>query len=100
NQVSHVGLWALFGSAAMLTAAAKQGGYPRRRGVERGTGPSGPVRKSFSEVALGAELEQDRVLILELIERGRLRSGRREHRRARHLLVEMEPLHFAGERQV
>ena len=55
---------------------------------------------SLSEVALDADLEQDRVLILELVERVRLRSGRREHRAARHLLVEMEPLHFGRERQV
>ena len=53
-----------------------------------------------SEVTLGANLQQERVLILELVERGRLRSGRRECRAARHLLVEMEPLHFARERQV
>lgn len=47
-----------------------------------------------------ADLEQDGVLILELVERVRLRRGRREHRGTRHLLVEVEPLDFARERQV
>src|SRR5215207_4699055 len=62
--------------------------------------PPGVLRCSGSEVALGSELNQDRVLILELVERGRLRSARCEHRRAGHLLVEVEPLDFARERQV
>src|SRR5215212_8158493 len=62
--------------------------------------PPGVRRCSGSEITLGAELKQDRVLVLELIERRRLRSARCEHRRTRHLLVEMEPLDFARERQV
>src|SRR6476619_6493702 len=47
-----------------------------------------------SEIALGTNLQQNRILILELVERVRHRSRRRENRTARHLLIEVEPLHF------
>jgi hypothetical protein len=49
---------------------------------------------------LGANLQRDRVLILEFVERCRLRRGRRKGRAARHILIEVEPLDFARERQV
>ena len=58
------------------------------------------ICRQHLEVALYANLQQKRILILELVERGRLRSGRSEHRAARHLLVEVEPLDFGRERQV
>ena len=55
---------------------------------------------SGSEVALSANVQVDRALVLELVKRGRLRSSGGEHRAARHLLVEVEPHHFGRERQV
>src|SRR5207244_601965 len=68
------------------------------------------VRRSGSEVALNADVERDGVLVLELVDGGRLRSTgadtrnntTRTHTRggARILLVEVEPLDFRRERQV
>src|SRR5205085_6561868 len=67
------------------------------------------VRRSGSEVALNADVERDGVLVLELVDRARLRSARTTgNRRSRsgqaravaHPLVEVEPLDFRRERQV
>src|SRR3954453_8314776 len=57
-------------------------------------------RELRSEVTLGAQLQQERVLILELVDGRGLRRGRAEGRYACELLVEVEPLPFSRERQV
>ena len=49
-----------------------------------------------SEVALDAHPADDRVLVLERVHRRRLRSGRREYRAARHLLVQMQPVDLSA----
>jgi hypothetical protein len=59
-----------------------------------------PHRWRRSEVTLGTELQQKRILVLELIESCRLGGCRCKHRTARHLLVEVEPLDFGRERQI
>src|SRR6185295_10263410 len=58
------------------------------------------VRRSGSEVALSANVQEDGALVLELIQSRRLRSGSSEVRAARHLLVEEERADFSRERQV
>src|ERR1700751_4422353 len=62
------------------------------------------VRRPPSEVALNADVQIDRVLVLELVSRDRLRSRRRDARdgtgNTRELLVEVEPADFSRERQV
>ena len=58
------------------------------------------ARFSASEVALDAHLADDRVLVLKLVQRRRLRSGWREHRAARHLLIQMKPVDLGRERQI
>jgi hypothetical protein len=47
--------------------------------------------KTPSEVTLGAKLQVDRVLVLELVPRGRLRRRRTENRRALEFLIEVDP---------
>ena len=72
---------------------------PPRRGVERGPGANGPFRKSLSEVALGADLKQDGVLILD--DRARTASDRSVRTpKSRHLLVEVAHWTSPEERQV
>ena len=47
--------------------------------------------KKASEVTLGAKLQVDRVLVLELVPRGRLGRRRTENRRALEFLIEVDP---------
>jgi hypothetical protein len=47
--------------------------------------------KTPSEVTLGAKLQVDRVLIAELVARGRLGGCRTENRRALEFLIEVDP---------
>ena len=58
------------------------------------------VGRLGSEVALNADVQADSVLVLVLVDRGRLRSSRGQKGRADELLVKMEPHHFRRERQV
>src|SRR5438874_642749 len=58
------------------------------------------VRRSASEVTLGANLQRNRILVLELIDRGGLWSGGPQHRGTGELLVEVEPHDFSRERQI
>src|SRR5579871_887082 len=57
------------------------------RGISPPDGQPQPCTTGRSEVALDAHLAGHRVLVLELVQRRRLRSGRREHRAAGHMLV-------------
>jgi len=56
--------------------------------------------KFRSEVALNADVQGDRILVLEVVARGRLGSRRRQDSRTRELLVEVEVQDFRRERQV
>src|SRR6476469_5016707 len=58
------------------------------------------VRRSGSEVALNADVQSHRVLVLELVGGGRLRSRRRQNRSTSKVLVEVEEHYFGRERQV
>jgi hypothetical protein len=58
------------------------------------------VRRWRSEVTLSANVERDRVLVLELVDRARLRSRRCQNRCASEVLVEAGVHHFGRERQV
>ena len=58
------------------------------------------VRRLRSEVTLRANVERDRVLVLELVDRGRLRSRGRQSRGASEVLVEASVHDFGRERQV
>src|SRR6266702_7193719 len=58
------------------------------------------VRRSGSEVTLSANVEGHGVLVLEHINRRRLRSSRGRERRTGELLVEGGPHDFGRERQV
>jgi hypothetical protein len=50
-----------------------------------------PSLAARSEVTLGAKLQVDRVLVLELVPRGRLGRRRTENRRALEFLIEVDP---------
>src|SRR5258705_7718759 len=58
------------------------------------------VRRSGSEVALNADVQSHGVLVLDLVDRCRLRSRRRNERSTTKILVEVEPHYFGRERQV
>src|SRR4030095_9847551 len=58
------------------------------------------VRRSRSEVALSANVQEDGALVLELVHGGRLRSRGRQGGSARELLIEEERANFSRERQV
>src|SRR5258705_6746307 len=58
------------------------------------------VRRSGSEVALNANVQSHRVLVLELVDLDRLRSRRRQRRSTTEILVEVEQHYFGRERQV
>src|SRR6266481_754170 len=58
------------------------------------------VRSPRSEVTLRANLQQERILVLELVDGRGLGSRRAQGRDTREFLVEVEPLNFGRERQV